>query len=98
MDTKPKLIKKEKEEMPSMKISNPTHQPRDVFAPLYNKRIVIQEKGGVVITGTLNAFKSGFLHLQEVEIVGRNHRVNVDWIYVDRTAVAHFHHAAKETE
>jgi hypothetical protein len=83
---------------PTMAIANPVHHPRDVFAVLYGKRIVIQEKGGVVITGVLNNFKSGFLHLQEVEIVGRNHTLNVDWIYVDRAAVAHFHHAVEEGE
>jgi hypothetical protein len=90
MQKQPKLIKPEQPK--EQKKEQPQQQKFDVYQGLYGKRIVIQEKGGCVVMGTLTGSKAGFLHLNDAEVHGRNHTLKLDWLCVDRGAVGHFHH------
>jgi len=65
---------------------------KDIYASLINKRIVIQEKGGVVLIGLFASYDEGFFKLKEVTVKGRGGVIkNLTRVWVDRGAVAHIH-------
>jgi hypothetical protein len=101
METKPKLVKQNQQSDSSKsETKQATNQPQkfDLFSGLYGKRITIQEKGGSIVKGTLIACKLGYMYLKDVQLIGRQNRFDLDWIYIDRGAIAHFHHSLSEEQ
>lgn len=58
--------------------------------------IVIQQKGGNIITGRAKWFRKGFLKLEPAKVQGLNRQVTIPWILVDNQTIAHIHPAPLE--
>lgn len=62
-----------------------------VWSPLVDKAIVIQQKGGIVIKGTLIGQRDMFFVLENATIHGRTMKASPTRLLVERTSVAHMH-------
>ncbi len=53
--------------------------------------VVVQQKGGNIIRGRAKWYRSGFLKLTDVEIIGTRNQVKTPWILIEGHAIAHLH-------
>lgn len=75
-----------------VKRQHPTTRPQyAVWSPLVNKRTVIQQKGGIVVIGTLIGLRDNFFVLENATVIGRSQQVSPPRILVERMSVAHMH-------
>lgn len=65
--------------------------PANVWLPLIDKRVVIQQKRGALIIGTLIGQRDGFFVLVDATLKGQKYQLAPRRILVDRTSVAHMH-------
>jgi len=73
-------------------IRNPPKKPYfSVWSPLVDKRIVIQQKGGIVITGLFLGLRDSFFVLEDATVGGKKFKAQPTKVLVDRAAVAHMH-------
>lgn len=54
-------------------------------------RVVLQQKGGVIIIGIPKWFRKGYLKLMDAQLEGRNHKVSVPWVIIEHGSIAHIH-------
>lgn len=80
-----KITKEEEVKRPSTRLQF------SVWSPLINKQIVIQQKGGIVITGTFIGHRDNFFVLENATVVGRQQKARPSRLLVDRMSVAHMH-------
>lgn len=62
-----------------------------VWSPLVNKRTVIQQKGGIIVIGTLIGCRDNFFVLENASVIGRSQKASPPRILVERMSVAHMH-------
>jgi hypothetical protein len=62
-----------------------------VWSPLVDKQIVIQQKGGIIITGKFIGQRDGFFVLANAIVKGRSLKASPERILVERVSVAHMH-------
>jgi hypothetical protein len=63
----------------------------NVWASLVGKKTVIQQKGGIVITGTFIGQRDNFFVLENATVVGKSQQASPPRILVERMSVAHMH-------
>lgn len=61
-------------------------------------RIIVQQKGGVILEGNAKWFRKGFLKLTNVKVTGSNWTTEVPWVLIDQGAINHVHPAEGQLE
>ncbi|MGA7876410.1 MAG: hypothetical protein WCA08_12175 [Desulfoferrobacter sp.] len=79
---------------PAKQAVNLPSQPKvkpDPFPALAGANLTMQSRGGLVYQGTYRGLLKGFFRLEPATVIGSNQAVNVPWVLVDRSAIAHLH-------
>jgi small nuclear ribonucleoprotein (snRNP)-like protein len=77
--------------LPPPKPAPKPQPPSDLLILMRDQRVTIVQRGGVVMSGMLRAYRGGWLHLEDCEITGIQHRSRPGLALVERSTITLIH-------